>query len=289
MSGRLPIILAPRRVFCLILGCGLLIMLVLAATLPLDPRAVDLSRIWEGLSHSHLCGRDGLGRDVLSRLLTGMEASLWIAILSLGVSLTVGVVFGSIAGWHGGKVDLAFVRGFDLLVGTRELVLAIAVAAVIGPGVNALVFVLGVGWSPVQFRFVRTLVLVQRGQTYVLAAMALGASPRQILLRHILPNIVGPLLARSLALIGGMIQAEAALSFLGIGVQDPAASLGTLVRDGLSGARIAPHLVVEATLAIFWVALFFILLSDELRDAIDPRSRGRRQFVAREPHSSHTA
>ena len=265
-----------------------LLLLVLAGmALPLDPFGFDLARSWEGATLAHPCGRDGLGRDILARLLTGIGTSLGIAMASLGFALVVGVGVGGIAGWIDGPADTIIMRGVDLMMGIRELALAVVVAALIGPSLFAIVLILGLGWSPVLIRFVRSLVLMQSGQVYVQAAEALGAPSLYILRAHILPNIAGPLMVRCAAIVGPMIQTEAALSFLGIGVQDPGASLGTLIRDGLTGLRSGSDLIMITSVLVFIIALTFTMLADELRDRFDPRSlRDDRNgwFLCARPH-----
>ena len=260
---------------CAVLGLVLLVLVLWGLVLPLHLSGFDLGRAWAGPSPDHPCGLDGLGRDLLARLLVGTGTSLGIAVAALGLALALGLGFGSLAGWCGGWVDALIMRSVDVLMGVRELALAMVVAVLIGPGGSAIIVILGVGCSPLLVRLVRSLVVVQRGQTHVLAATALGAPPLHILLTHILPNIAGPIAARSAAIIGPLVQAEAAFSFLGIGIQDPFPSLGTLVRDGLAGLRSGPHLIIAATAMIFLVALTFTLIADELRDALDPRYRSR--------------
>jgi len=267
-KGAVP---TPRMLACVVLAALIISAVLAGLMLPLDPSGINLSRAWDGPSPAHPCGRDGLGRDMLARLLTGTRVSLGIALASLGCALAVGVSVGSLAGWYGGRTDAAVMRGVDLMMGLRELALAIAVAAFVGPGTSAVILILGLGWSPPLIRFVRSLVLVQCGHAYVLAATALGAPPRHVLSTHILPNIAGPVAVRGAAIIGPMVQTEAALSFLGIGVQDPSISLGTLIRDGLSGLHGGPQVIVATTAMVFLVALTFTLLADELRDLLDPR------------------
>ena len=265
-----------RSLICVVLAIILAGMVVAGLILPLDPTGFNLARAWEGPSLAHLCGRDGLGRDVLARLVVGTGTSLTIGVASVSVALALALGVGGIAGWCGSWIDAVIMRGVDLLMGIRELALAIVVAVLIGRSAVAVVVILGLGCFPPLVRFVRSLILVQRGQAHVLAATALGASPPHVLFRHIMPDIAGPLAVRSAAIIGPVVQAEAALSFLGIGVQDPSASLGTLVRDGLAGLRSGSHLIIAATVMVFLIVLTFSLLADEVRDAFDPRWGGRR-------------
>lgn len=274
-GGRYRLWRSPRGLICAALGLGFGALALAGFCLPLDPSGLDLGHAWDGPSFGSPCGRDGLGRDLGARLLIGTGTSCGIAVMSLGLALTLGVVFGGAAGWCGGWIDSVIMRGADLLMGIRELALAVIIAVLIGPSPAAIVLILGLGCSPSLIRFVRSLALVQRGQAHVLAAVALGAPPFHVLVTHILPNIAGPLAVRSAAIIGPLVQAEAALSFLGIGVQDPAASLGTLVRDGLFGLRSGPHLIIATTSIIFLIALTFTLLADEVRDVTDTQWPGR--------------
>lgn len=231
---------------------------------------LDLARAWEAPSLAHPCGFDGLGRDVLARLLTGTVTSVTAAAGALAFALAVGILFGGLAGWCQGWIDRAIMRLVDLAMAVRELAMAMIIAIAIGPGLFAVVLVLGLAWAPILVRFVRALTLAQCKQTYVRAAVALGASPGHILRVHIFPNIVGPLAVRAAITLGPMIQTEAAVSFLGVGVQDPSSSLGTLIRDGLAGLRSGPHLIGAVTAVVFAIALAGNVVADRLRDAVDP-------------------
>lgn len=249
----------------------LLIVMLSGLILPLNPATIDLLHAWEAPSLSHPCGRDGLGRDVLARVLVGTETTLGIATLALLLVMILSGTLGALAGSCGPWIDIVIIRVVDLLMGFRELVLAMVIVVLIGPGSAALIIILGLGCSPGLIRLVRTLVLAQLHQEYALASVALGATRLHTLRNHILPNIVGPVAVKCAAIIGPLIQSEAALSFLGVGVQDPFPSLGTLIRDGLSGLRDGPHLILSATIAVFLLSLAATLLADGLRDALDPR------------------
>ncbi len=273
--SRGPVSWSFRTLFCLVLVILLVLIVIAGRVLPLDPFAVDLAHIWEGPTVAHPCGRDGLGRDLLARLLIGTGTSFEIVASALVLALVLGVVFGGISGWYGGWIDALIMRIIDFSMGIRELVLAIIVSIIMGPSKATLVVILGLGCSPPLIRFVRSLALVQRGQTHVLAAMALGASPFRIVITHILPNIGGSIAVRAASIVGPLVQTEVALSFLGIGVQDPAPSLGTLVRDALFGLQSGFHLIVAITVTIFLIAFTSTLMADEARDITDPRWGGR--------------
>ena len=265
-----------RGMIAVALGLALASVVVLGLVLPLDPFTLDLNRSWNGSSLAHPFGCDALGRDLFARLVVGTRTSLGIAAAAFGVALGLAALIGGVAGWLGGSTDAVLMRATDIAMGVRELALVILIATLLGPSYSSVILVLGIGWFPPLARFIRALMLVQRGQTYVLAANALGLSPFNVLLRHILPNIAGSVVVRVAAITGPLIQAEAALSFLGVGVQDPTPSLGTLIRDGIIGLQLGPHLIVATTLTTFLVSLTFTLLADELRCAVDPHYDDKR-------------
>ena len=264
-----------RTLLCLVLVILLVLIIVAGRVVPLDPFAADLAHIWEGPTMAHPCGRDGLGRDLLARLLIGTGTSFEIVASALVLSLVLGGVLGGISAWCGGLIDIFIMRVVDFLMGIREIALAVIVSIILGPSKSTLVVILGLGCSPPLIRFVRSLALAQRGQAHVLAAVALGASPFHIVVTHILPNIGGAVAVRAASTVGPLVQTEAALSFLGIGVQDPAPSLGTLIRDALFGLQNGFHLIVAITMTIFLIAFISTLMADEVRDVIDPRWGGR--------------
>ena len=257
-------------------GLGLLVVVVLAALAapvlaPEPPDHLSLGESLQPPTPAHPCGTDYYGRDVLSRVLHGARVSLAISLSAQLVALGLGVTLGVLAGYFGGWVDLAVMRTVDVFLAFPDLLLAIGIAAALGPGLPSVLVALGlVGW-PGLCRLVRGEVMALRERDFIQAAKAIGAGHGWILWRHVLPNVVAPtVIATSLGL-GSRIMQEASLSFLGLGVQPPVASWGSMVHFGLRWLSRAPWLVIFPGLAIAIAVLGFNLLGDGLRDALDPR------------------
>jgi len=257
-------------------GLGLLVVVVLAALAapvlaPAPPDRLALGESLQPPTPAHPCGTDYYGRDVLSRVLHGARVSLAISLSAQLVALGLGVTLGVLAGYFGGWVDLAVMRTVDVFLAFPDLLLAIGIAAALGPGLPSVLVALGlVGW-PGLCRLVRGEVMALRERDFIQAAKAIGAGHGWILWRHVLPNVVAPtVIATSLGL-GSRIMQEASLSFLGLGVQPPVASWGSMVHFGLRWLSRAPWLVIFPGLAIAIAVLGFNLLGDGLRDALDPR------------------
>jgi peptide/nickel transport system permease protein len=257
-------------------GLGLLLVVALAALAapvlaPAPPDRLSLGESLQPPTPAHPCGTDYYGRDVLSRVLHGARVSLAISLSAQLVALGLGVTLGVLAGYFGGWVDLAVMRTVDVFLAFPDLLLAIGIAAALGPGLPSVLVALGlVGW-PGLCRLVRGEVMALRERDFIQAAKAIGAGPGWILRRHVLPNVVAPtVIATSLGL-GSRIMQEASLSFLGLGVQPPVASWGSMVHFGLRWLSRAPWLVIFPGLAIAIAVLGFNLLGDGLRDALDPR------------------
>ncbi|UKJ77916.1 ABC transporter permease [Azospirillum brasilense] len=256
----------------LLLAAALAVPLALAALLlPLDPSAMDLGQAWAGPSAAHPLGCDGLGRDVAARLIAGTGTSFAIAGLALALAVGLGVASGGVAGWIGGRTDAAVLRLADLLQGFPELSLAIVASALLGPGTEAMVLTLALAAWPSQVRWCRAQALTNRTAEHVRAAAALGAGPLHTVRRHLLPAVAGPVAIRAALSIGPVMVAEATLSGLGLGIQEPAVSLGTLIRDGLADLRDAPHLIAATTVTVAAIALAVNLLAEGLREGLDPR------------------
>ncbi len=254
----------------------LLVSLALAAALvgpwlvPHDPAEQELARRLERPSTAHPFGLDELGRDVLSRILTGARVSLAVGLSVVIVSSTVGLVVGLLAGYLGKGVDLAVSRLMDLLMAFPGILLAIALVAVRGPSIGNVIAALSViGWVGYA-RLVRSQVLKLREVEYVQAARALGASVPVILVRHVLPATLPTLVVQATLGMAGAIIAEASLSFLGLGVQPPTPSWGAMLDAGRAHLIDAPHLTVFPGLSIAALVIGFNLLGDGLRDVIDP-------------------
>ena len=257
---------------------GLIIVLIAVfaavagpALSPYDPSAQELARRLEAPSLAHPLGLDELGRDILSRLMQGARVSLFVGIAVVSVSSVVGMLFGSIAGYFGGRVDDVISRVIDVLMAFPGILLAIALVAVLGPSLRNVVLALSViGWVGYA-RLVRGQALRARELEFVQAARASGAGPGRIVLRHVLPTAFPAVVVQATLGMAGAIIAEAALSFLGLGVQPPTPSWGTMLDAGRAHLFDAPHLTIFPGLAIALLVLGFNFIGDGLRDRVDPK------------------
>jgi len=239
--------------------------------LPLAPDRIDLPRILADPGAADWLGTDDLGRPVLDRLLVGARTSFVVAIGVVLVSALVGTAVGAAAGFIGGWPDLVIVRIIDVFLAFPGILLAIALAGLLGPGLgNVVIALVAVGWVGYA-RLARAQVLSLRARDHVLAARALGVRGPRILVRHLLPLTLAPLLIEATFGIAAVVIAEAGLSFLGLGVQPPASSWGTMIRDGVAYMLVAPHLVLAPGVAIMLVVLAVNLVGDRLRDRLDVR------------------
>ena len=255
---------------------GVVLVAVLARVLaPYSYEDTDLLQVWGGPSAAHWLGTDNLGRDTLSRLLVGAQVSLAVACSVLLVTLTVGVALGMMAGYVGGVADALVMRTADVIFAFPELIFAILLATVLGAGTRTVIAALALVWWPGIARLTRSLVLALRTALFIEAAVACGTPRRVILWRHLLPNIVAPIITRASIGVGFIVTAEATLSFLGIGIQEPLPSWGGMIRDGLPALRTNPHLALFASLAVGLTIMGFNLLGDGLRDVLDPRTHDR--------------
>ena len=258
-------------------GLAIVLAAFLAAVLgpvlsPYSSSEQQLSRRLETPSVSHPFGLDELGRDILSRILDGARISLLVGIAVVSVSSTLGMLFGAIAGYFGGRVDDVISRVIDVLMAFPGILLAIALVAVLGPGLTNVVLALSViGWVGYA-RLVRGQALRAREFEFVQAARALGASSARIVIRHVLPTALPSVVVQATLGMAGAIIAEAALSFLGLGVQPPTPSWGSMLDAGRSHLFDAPHLTVIPGIAIALLVLGFNFLGDGLRDRIDPKT-----------------
>jgi peptide/nickel transport system permease protein len=254
----------------------LLIMLVLTAVVgPLlvsyDPLAMDLDSLKQPPGKAHLLGTDSKGRDILSRVVYGSRISLGVGIIAAALSLCIGIFFGLIAGYFGRTVDAFFSQVFDIFLAFPSLLLAIGISAVMPPGlISAMLAITLVGWAGFA-RLVRGITLALKEQTYIEASRALGASPARILYRHILPNALPLILVAGSLRVGGFILLEAALSFLGLGVQPPTPTWGSMISLNRAYINSAPWMVIFPGLAISITVISFNILGDFLRDKLDPR------------------
>jgi peptide/nickel transport system permease protein len=262
-------------------GAAIVLAAILAAlagplVMPFNPSDQELALRLEGPSVRHWFGLDELGRDILARVLVGARISLLVGLVVVGVSSTIGTLLGSIAGYFGGIVDEILSRLMDILLAFPGLLLAIAMVAVLGPSLTNVIIALSlIGWVGYA-RLVRGQVLRARELEFVQAARALGASIPRILGQHIIPTALPAVTVQATLGMGGAILAEAALSFLGLGVQPPTPSWGTMLSYGRAHMLEAPHLTVFPGIAIAVLVLGFNFLGDGLRDALDPQAQGRR-------------
>jgi peptide/nickel transport system permease protein len=238
---------------------------------PNDPVATSWSAIRKAPSAAHWFGTDEIGRDVLSRVVFGTRASLLAGVVSVSISLLLGVPIGLVAGFAGGAVDALISRLTDAFLACPFLILAIALAAFLGPSLTNAMIAIGVSATPIFVRLTRAQVINVKVEDYVEAARALGNPPWRIALRHVLPNVTAPLIVQATLAIAAAVIAEASLSFLGLGQQPPEPSWGSMLNTAKNYVDQAPWMAVWPGLAIFALVLAFNLLGDGLRDALDPR------------------
>jgi len=261
-------------------GAAIVLVVIVAALFgpmvaPFDPSTQQMALRLEGPTGLHWFGLDELGRDIFTRVLYGARISLLVGIVVVGVSATVGIALGAIAGYFGGRVDEVISRVIDILLAFPGLLLAIALVAVLGPSLTNVVMALTlIGWVGYA-RLVRGQVLRAREFEFVQAARALGATTPRILLRHIIPTTLPAVTVQATLGMGGAILNEASLSFLGLGVQPPTPSWGTMLNYGRGHLLDAPHLTIFPGVAIAILVLGFNFLGDGLRDALDPAATRR--------------
>ncbi|MEU1762312.1 ABC transporter permease [Micromonospora sp. NPDC005257] len=238
---------------------------------PAGVNDVDVDQMLRPPSGAHLFGTDELGRDVLSRVLVAARVSLQVGAVSVGISLVAGVTLGLFAGYYRGWLDSLLMRCMDVLFAFPVLLLAVAIVAVLGPGLLTAMVAIGVVYTPIFARITRAGVLSVREQVFVRAAVSIGASDLRIMRRHVLPNIAAPLIVQTSLSLAFAILSEAALSFLGLGIQPPAPAWGRMLFDGRGFVTDAWWLGVFPGAAIFLTVLAFNLVGDALRDVLDPR------------------
>lgn len=250
-----------------------LIAVAVAAPLvaPHSPTAAQSRLRGDAPSQAYLLGNDSIGRDVLSRLIYGTRVALLVGVGATAIAATIGVVIGATAGYFGGRVDSLLSRIVDALMAFPTLALLITLAAVLGPSLITVVVAIGTTVWASYARVVRADVLSLRERDFVLAARSIGAGNARIIRRHVLPNVVGPIIVLASLAVGNIIILESALSFLGLGIQPPAASWGGMLADGRAYIRNYPHMAIAPGVIISLTVLAFNLLGDGLRDALDPR------------------
>lgn len=256
-------------------GVVLLLMVVLALfapwIAPYDPLATSWAAVRKAPSAAHWFGTDEVGRDLLSRVIWGARASLSAGVIAVTIAVGVGVPIGMVAGYVGGWVDAVIGRLTDAMLAIPFLILAIALAAFLGPSLGNAMIAIGITATPIFVRLSRGQVLAARAEDWVEAARAVGNPPARILLRHILPNILPPVMVQATLAVAAAIIAEASLSFLGLGQQPPAPSWGSMLNTAQRFLTQAPWMAIFPGLAIFLTVLAFNLFGDGLRDALDPK------------------
>jgi peptide/nickel transport system permease protein len=243
---------------------------------PYDPIALDVKAKFLPPSATHWAGTDHLGRDLLSRIIWGARLALGIAITSVGIAGAIGLVLGLVAGYGPRWLDSGLVLVFDSLSSLPMIFFALAVITVLGPGTTTLILVIVLVSFPAYARLIRTQTLTLAGADYILAERAMGAGPGRIIFRHLLPNVVGPLVILICMDIPVVIMLEAGLSYLNLGVKPPSPSWGNILAEGYTSLRQAPHVVIVAGIPLVLATLGFTFLGEGLRDVLDPRGAGRR-------------
>ncbi len=251
-----------------------LLGLMLSSVLFQSPFAQNLDlRLLPSGSSSHLLGTDHFGRDVLSRLATGSKISIQVGFIASGISLMIGVILGLISGYFGRRMDTIIMRFTDIMLAFPILLFLIAISAAFEPSLKTTMIAIGaVSWPPIA-RLMRSQVLSMKNREFVNAARSLGFNHFRIIIKHILPNCLAPILITFTLGISGAIMAEASLSFLGLGVQPPEPSWGAMINEGKDFLRVAPHLSIYPGIAIALAVLGFNLLGEGLRDKLDVKNR----------------
>jgi len=265
----------PAGLFGLAVVVGLLILVAFAPQIaPYDPAHQDIVNRLQGPSANHLLGTDQIGRDLLSRLIFGVRVELRVAVPATIGALALGLLLGLAAGYLGGRVDNALIVVMDAIQAFPAVILALAILALLGPSLRNVAIVLAVAFAPAYARVARALVFAVKQNPYIEAERSLGATNRRIVLAHILPNILPPLLTLVAMNLPSAIGAEAGLSFLGLGVQPPTPSWGVILSEGFEHVREAPWAVIWTGLTLMVTTLGFTFLGEALRDLLDPRLAG---------------
>jgi ABC-type dipeptide/oligopeptide/nickel transport system permease subunit len=260
---------------------GLLVLVLLALTAifakqlaPYNPYQQDLINILQQPSRAHLLGTDPIGRDTLSRLIFGTRTALTVGFVSVSIATIIGVTLGMLAGYFGGWINNIIMRFTDILMPFPMIVLALLIAAVLGGGIQNVILALGIATIPGYVRIMCAMTLSIKENDYILATRSMGARHSRIMLRHILPNAIAPIIVVITLQLGFLILAEASLSFLGIGIKPPGAAWGSMVSEGYRYINQIPILSFAPGACIMLVVFAFNIVGDALRDALDPRLRG---------------
>lgn len=259
-------------------GLAILVLMSLLAVLapaiaPYDPDAVDILHQLEAPSKAHILGTDLYGRDIFSRILYGGRITLVVGLIAVGIAASIGIVLGLIAGFYGGAVDSIIMRLVDVLLAFPRILLALSIVGMLGPGLLNVMVAVGIAGITGYARLVRGSVLSAKENVYVEAARVVGCPDRIILRRHLLPNVIGPVIVLATLDVAAAILSASSLSFLGLGVQPPTAEWGAMLNEGRQYLRTAPWITLFPGLAIMISVLSINMLGDGLRDALDPRMK----------------
>ena len=267
----------PLSIFSALLVCVLILTAIFGPLLaPYDPNDIDMANRFAAPSLEHPFGTDDFGRDILSRIMVGARVSLMVGIIAVGLSATVGSALGLLAGYTGRLTDEIIMRAMDILFAFPAILLAIAIMAALGRGVGNAMIAIGIVYIPIFARITRGSVLSVREEVYIEAARSIGSTDGRIMTRHILPNILSPIIVEITLSLSFAILAEAALSFFGLGTQPPDPSWGRMLSEGRAYFQQSAWLAIFPGLAIMLTVLGFNLLGDGLRDALDPRLKNVR-------------
>ena len=231
----------------------------------------DMSQRLLTPSLEHLCGTDQFGRDVFARIIHGGRLSLSLSIISMSIAVAIGAFIGAVAGYYGGRVDDVLMRLMDILLAIPPMLMSISIVAALGQSMVNLLIALAIAYIPVFARVIRSTILSIKGQEFVEAARACGTSNARIILRHIIPNAIGPIIVEATLTMGAAILVISSLSFMGLGIEPPAPEWGTMLYEGREVIRSSPYLVIFPGIAIALSVMSLNLLGDGLRDALDPR------------------
>ena len=267
-----------RRNKAALVGMTVVVLLVVVAVLapvlaPYDPNQTNMTQRLKGPSSAHPLGTDNFGRDMLSRVIYGSRISLYVGFVAVGIGAIFGGILGAICGYYGGRLDNFIMRCMDVLLAIPQIILAIAIVGALGTSLLNLMIAVGISQLPRYARVVRASALTVRGQEFVEAAKAVGASDARIIVENILPNCMAPIIVQSTLGVAQAILSAAALSFLGLGIQPPTAEWGSMLSSGRQFLRQAPYLTFFPGLAISIVVLALNIFGDGLRDSLDPKLR----------------
>jgi len=243
---------------------------------PYPPNDMQVIKRNKPPSKEHPMGTDRFGRDIMSRVIYGARISLWVGIISVGIGVLGGLILGLLSGYYGGVIDFVIMRIMDILFAFPSILLALVVIAVLGPSLNNTMIAIGITNMPTFTRIARAAILGVKEQDFIQAALALGAKDRRIIWKHVLPNMIAPIIVQASLALSGAIRTEATLSFLGLGIQPPTASWGSMLSESRRYMELAPWTAVFPALAIMITVLSFNLFGDGMRDFLDPRLRHQR-------------